>query len=163
MRLYKALIPIVSLLLSSCAGGGSYSPTYTKTTSGKTVSEGDEIVSIAKRYLGTKYKYGGIDKKGMDCSGLIYAVYQEKGKSLPRVSSEQAKQGKAVYIGELKAGDLIFFGARAGSKKITHAGIVSYSDGKVVKIIHSSSSRGVIEVDISNYWRDKYIKARRVL
>ena len=120
-------------------------------------------MKTAKSYYGTKYKYGGITKKGIDCSGLIYMVFQEHDMTMPRISREQAKKGKAVYIGELKAGDLIFFGATNGSKNITHAGIVSYSNGKDIKFIHSSSSKGVMESDLAGYWRPKYIKARRVL
>lgn len=166
MKLKHLIILVASLTVFSCANNKPKSSgTYTSTSVSKSrgTTEGNAIVKEAKKYIGTKYKYGGIDKRGLDCSGLIYTVYKDLGKPMPRVSSEQAKKGKAVYIGELQTGDLIFFGAKKGSKKITHAGIVSYTDGKVVKVIHSSSSKGVIEVDVANYWMDKYIKARRVL
>ena len=155
------------LILSSCANRTTYnysSNNNSKNTStARESSEGEKIVKTAKKYLGTKYKYGGITKKGLDCSGLIYVTFQEHGMTLPRISRDQAKEGKAVYIGELEAGDLIFFGATKGSKKITHAGIVSRREGKQVYFLHSSSSKGVIESDLSGYWGDKYIKARRVL
>ena len=155
------------LILSSCANKKTYnyssSSNTKKTYSARESTEGEKIVKTAEKYVGTKYKYGGITKKGLDCSDLIYITFQEHGMTLPRVSREQAKEGKAVYIGELTSGDLIFFGAKKGSKKITHAGIVSKSDGNQVYFLHSSSSKGVIESDLSGYWRDKYIKARRVL
>src|SRR5690606_20859729 len=108
-------------------------------------SQAKAIVKTAESYIGTKYKFGGIDKKGMDCSGLVYTVFKENGITLPRTSTEQSKLGEAVYIGELQAGDLIFFGEKAGSKKIAHAGIVSFSDGKTVRFIHASTSKGVRE------------------
>ena len=142
----------------STTSGSSSSSSKTKTS-----SKGVAIVKTARKYIGTKYKYGGVSKSGIDCSGLIYMVFKEHNMTMPRVSREQATKGKAVYIGELKAGDLIFFGARNGSKKITHAGIVSYSNGKDVKFIHSSSSKGVMESDLAGYWRPKYVKARRVI
>ena len=150
------------LFLSSCATTSSAPKTTTNPKSNST-SQGLTIVKSAKKYIGTKYKYGGIDSKGMDCSGLVYAVFKENGITLPRTSTEQSKKGTAVYIGELQAGDLIFFGGKSGSKKIVHAGIVSYSDGKIVKFIHASSSKGVREDDVAGYWRPYYIKARRII
>jgi len=163
MKLKYIILFLSVSLLTSCVNKQTSGGTYTQVSKSRGSSEGEVVVNEAKKYLGTKYKYGGLDKRGLDCSGLIYVVYKDMGKPMPRVSSEQAKKGKAVFIGQLQPGDLIFFGAKKGSKKISHAGIVTYSDGKVVKMIHSSSSRGVIEVDVANYWIDKYIKARRVL
>lgn len=124
--------------------------------------DAEKVVKEARSYLGTKYKYGGDTKKGMDCSGLICKSYNSVGVELPRRSADQANVGKRVYIGELEEGDLIFFGAREGSDKITHVGLVTYSVEGVVRFIHSSSSAGVIESDLSNsYWKPRYIKAVR--
>lgn len=121
-----------------------------------------KAVRAAKSYTGTKYKYGGMDKKGMDCSGLMHLSYKSAGVDLPRTSHAQSNVGKRVYVGELIPGDLIFFGAQPGSKKISHVGIVSYSQDGEVRFMHASSSRGVVEDELTPaYWTPRYIKATR--
>ena len=127
-------------------------------------SKASKVVHVAKSKVGIKYKYGGLTKKGLDCSGLVYTTYQEVGLTLPRTSSSQATFGKRVYIGELQRGDLIFFSSKKGGKKISHVGIVSYfKDGKI-KMVHSSSSRGVVEDEVNEYyWSPRYVRACRPL
>lgn len=166
-----SLFLLIVIVFSGCKSSKqSYSSSSGK--SGKNKYDEDKVVYInndaekvvkeARTYLGTKYKYGGDTKRGMDCSGLICKSYHSVGVELPRRSVDQSNVGKRVYIGELQEGDLIFFGARKGSNKITHVGLVTYSVDGVVRFIHSSSSAGVIESDLSNsYWRPRYIKAVR--
>lgn len=160
---FSSTLAALVFFLSSCATTNTFTSKPNSKPQKTESAQATAIVKSAKSYVGTKYKYGGTDKKGMDCSGLVYTVFQENGISLPRTSTEQSKLGKAVYIGELQAGDLIFFGERSGSKKIVHAGIVSYSDGNVVRFIHASTSKGVREDDVAGYWRPLYIKARRII
>lgn len=151
------------------------STTSTRSTSSKSSStpsvdktpvsaKAEKIVATAKSYRGVKYKYGGVDRKGIDCSSLTGKAYQSVGITLPRVSRDQAKVGKRIYIGDLQKGDLIFFGASPGSKTVTHVGIVSYHVGDVIKFVHASTSSGVVESTLSPvYWRQRYILARRPL
>lgn len=123
-----------------------------------------KVVQVAKSKVGIKYKYGGTTRKGMDCSGLVYTTYQEVGLTLPRTSSSQANYGKRVYIGELQRGDLIFFSSSKGGKKVSHVGIVSYFKNGKIKMVHSSSSRGVIEDEVNEYyWSPRYVRACRPL
>lgn len=174
MKKFNTLSILFSVLfLISCGGsksskGSTSKKTTTKSTSSSSSSssskKGDNVVKIARSYIGTKYKYGGITKKGIDCSGLSYNVYKEIGITLPRTSSAQSGVGKRVYIGEVVKGDLIFFGASPGSKRITHIGIVSYSNKGTVKMIHASSSKGVREDAVDgHYWKQRYIRASRPL
>jgi cell wall-associated NlpC family hydrolase len=123
-----------------------------------------KVVQVAKSKVGIKYKYGGLTKKGLDCSGLVYTTYKEIGLDLPRTSGSQASFGRRVYIGELHRGDLIFFSSSKGGRKVSHVGIVSYfKDGKI-KMVHSSSSRGVVEDEVNEYyWSPRYIRACRPL
>ncbi|WP_313791274.1 C40 family peptidase [Lacinutrix neustonica] len=50
-----------------------------------------DIIKNAEKYEGTRYKYGGTTKKGMDCSGLIYTAFKEEHVTIPRVSHAMAK------------------------------------------------------------------------
>lgn len=69
-----------------------------------------DALALAKKYLGTWYKYGGSDPStGFDCSGLVQYVWGKMGVHLPRVSSQQAFAGKHVPLSKLKVMDLVAF------------------------------------------------------
>ena len=73
---------------------------------------GDQIVTSAKKYLGTKYVFGSTDpSKGLDCSSLVQRAYKDMGIDLPRNSWQQAKSGTEVSGGlkNAKAGDILAF------------------------------------------------------
>jgi cell wall-associated NlpC family hydrolase len=77
-------------------------------------------------------------------------------------SANQAKLGKRIKASEANPGDLLFFG---NNQRVSHVGIVSYNDNKSLRMIHSSSTRGVIEEDIhaSTYWKSRFLYARNVI
>ena len=128
-------------------------------TSSKGSAKGSEIVEFAKKYLGSKYVYGGSSPSGFDCSGFTSYVYKNFGYSLTRTSSGQSSQGKAVSKSELQPGDLVCFSKSSGSKKIGHVGI--YIGGG--KFIHAANARkGVIISNLtgSGFY---YVKARRII
>ena len=158
------LLCVLSLgLFSQCSKKNipSVSKTKEPQTKSSNLSKQDKVVAKAKTYIGTKYKYGGTTSSGMDCSGLMCQSYASVNIKLPRTSNDQSNYGKRVYIGELQKGDMIFFGAYKGSKKVTHVGMISSVSKSQIKFIHASSSKGVMESELSTYWRDRYIKARR--
>lgn len=138
----------------------STTKTETKTeSSGKSSAKGSDIVAYAKKYLGSKYVYGGSSPSGFDCSGFTSYIYKHFGYSLTRTSSGQSSQGKAVSKEELQPGDLVCFSRSSGSKKIGHVGI--YTGGG--KFIHAANARkGVI---ISNLTGSGFyfVKARRII
>ena len=100
------------------------------------------IIKNIKTYIGTPYVYGGNDKSGIDCSGLLYNSFLSEGVEIPRVSQEIARLGVLVFDFEkLLKGDLVFFAnTTSANKLITHMGL--YLGGG--DFIHSSSSKGVI-------------------
>lgn len=90
-------------------------------------------------WTGVQYRLGGLDKKGIDCSG--FALLLEKkiyGVDLPRRSRDQAEVIKKKSISQLKEGDLIFFSF--GGREVDHVGIYLNGD----HFVHASPSRGVI-------------------
>jgi len=122
-----------------------------------------KVVEVARSYIGVPYKLGGMDRKGIDCSGLVCRVYQEAANlSLPRTADAQAQQGQPIK-GKLQPGDLVFF-REPSAKKITHVGIVSRTAGEEVYFIHASTSKGVREDLLSDpHWKKRYVGARRLL
>lgn len=124
-----------------------------------------KVISVARSYIGTPYKYGGTSRAGMDCSGLMLLSFKEVGVTLPRTSAEQSTVGTALKYSELKPGDLVFFTDKKGGTKVVHAGVVSAVNGpRDVKFIHSSTKLGVVESDLYvSYYESILIKARRVL
>lgn len=66
-----------------------------------------KIVNEAMAWLGTPYKWGREDSGGVDCSGLVQAVYAAFGIDLPRVSADQARIGPQIALDQLQPGDLV--------------------------------------------------------
>ncbi|MBK6266736.1 C40 family peptidase [Marivirga sp. S37H4] len=123
----------------------------------------DTIIATSRSYIGTPYKWGGVNRSGMDCSGLLYVSFKSAGMTIPRTSAEQSKTGGKVKFRKLKKGDLVFFAMGKRRRKITHVGLVTEVRSKNdVRFIHASSSLGVIETNIyTDYYTKKFRKARR--
>lgn len=125
----------------------------------------DEILTEAESYLGTPYRYGGMTRRGIDCSAFVLSVFGAvTGMNLPRVAAAQAQEGERVEKAELQKGDLIFFSHQGGSR-ISHVGIVeSVTEEGEVKFIHAATSRGVMISSLrDSYWGPKYRFAKRIL
>lgn len=108
----------------------------------------------AADWIGTPYRYGGITKKGVDCSGLTSAIYRKVyGKKLSRSSEEQRDRDcKKVLKRNLKEGDLVFFHNGKKKRKASHVGIY-LKDGKFV---HASTSVGVVVSSLNERYYDKH-------
>ena len=123
-----------------------------------------KVIRNAKKFEGTRYKYGGTDKKGMDCSGLIYVSFLEEGVALPRTSRDMSLQGERLYLKQVNVGDLLFFETNKNRKVINHVGLVVEVAKEGIYFIHSSTSRGVIISSLSEpYWYNNFVMARRVI
>jgi cell wall-associated NlpC family hydrolase len=109
-------------------------------------------------WIGTPYLPGGSTKNGADCSGFVSSVYMEKERMyIPRSTTEEYKMGKEINRNDLIVGDLVFFG---DGRKVNHVGIYV---GKG-NFIHASTSNGVMISPLEdNYWKPKYIGAKRYL
>ena len=119
----------------------------------------NSVIGKARTYIGTPYKWGGNDKKGIDCSGLLVRSFESVGMKLPRTTSQQIDLGKKVSLKKSKEGDLVFFAFGKSKRKGTHVGLVSnVEDNSNIKFIHASSSKGVVETQLI---RDYYLKSIR--
>lgn len=95
-------------------------------------------------WTGVQYRLGGLDKKGIDCSGFALLLQKDiYGNSLPRRSRDQADVVKEKGIGSLNEGDLIFFSFGGGP--VDHVGV--YLNNNF--FVHASTTRGVVVDDLS--------------
>ena len=163
------LLAILSLFLSSCGSSKSASSNKVRNKTEKTSNtsnnaKANKIVSYAKTFQGTRYKFGGTTKKGMDCSGLVFIAFGKEEITLPRVSRDMAKTGKPISLSKSTEGDLVFFKTSKSKKSINHVGLIVDSRKGEVFFIHSTTSKGVIISSMDEgYWKSAFVEARRVM
>lgn len=117
------------------------------------------LVDSALRLVGVKYKNGGTDPKGFDCSGFTQYVFAQYGLALPRAVRDQFNVGASIDpSGDLAAGDLLFF--TTTEPGASHVAIALGND----EFVHAPSSTGVVRVEklTVKYWAERFLGARRV-
>ena len=118
----------------------------------RTVQLQDALLKSFENWKGTKYVFGGDSDRGIDCSALTRRVYREVfNKELPRVSTQQVKQGTRVSAKNLRSGDIVYF---KPENRTSHTAVYV---GNTL-FINASSSKGVVMSSLkSPYWR-KYFR-----
>ncbi len=116
------------------------------------------LIKVVEQWIGTPYKYGGSTKSGVDCSGLVWQVFNEAyGINLKRSSIELLTMVVLIKEDALLPGDLVFF--KTSDKEVNHVGI--YLGER--RFVHSSTSRGVIISGLDEpYYRKHYKGAGRI-
>lgn len=123
----------------------------------------DAIAATAKNQVGKEYVLNASGPDEFDCSGLVYYVLNECGIAVDHKDcagyAQNADWSKIESLGDVKAGDILFFCGEDG--KIRHAGIAVSSKN----MIDASSSHGkVAERGFqTRYWKEHFAFARRVV
>ena len=147
------------LYRSAADNQGLDTPVTPDTDAAKT-DPGHNVARQALRYTGTRYRYGGTSKRGMDCSGLVQRVWADlKMKKLPRASAALYNSGKPVHLADLRPGDLVFF-KNTYKQGISHVGVYAGNN----KFVHAQGHRhGVTITKLSDpYYQLHYAGARRL-
>ncbi|NMP09966.1 stalk domain-containing protein [Paenibacillus polymyxa] len=139
----------------------SAKPKYSDYTSTSLAErQGDELIAYGQKFLGTPYKFGAATGQTatFDCSSFVGEVFRHTlSIDLPRVSYDQAKEGREVGLNELRKGDLLFFSAR--ELEIGHVAIYAGNN----KLLHTfSKERGVHFDTFDDKWKKRFVTARRL-
>lgn len=128
------------------------------------------LISTAKSMMGVPYLWGGTSIKGVDCSGFTKTIYFLNGQVIPRDASQQVNEGILVDTdknwGNLKVGDLLFFGRKAteeSPERIVHVGMWIGNNS----FIHSSGRVRISSFDpespyFDEYELGRYLKTKRI-
>ncbi|SFE10844.1 C40 family peptidase [Trichococcus pasteurii] len=75
-----------------------------------------DVVSIAAKYIGVPYVWGGKTPSGFDCSGFTSYVFREAyGIEIGGYTVPQENSGTQIAVSAAQAGDLIFWGSRGAT------------------------------------------------
>lgn len=119
-----------------------------------------ELVALAKRFLGLPYLWGGGSPLGLDCSGFAQLLYRMAGVPILRDADIQFEKSglDEVPAGQESAGDLVFFGRARDS--IGHVGMMISAE----EFIHATTwMKPVVQISRLGdaHWREIYQGARR--
>ncbi|MCZ4500616.1 MAG: NlpC/P60 family protein [Marmoricola sp.] len=103
-------------------------------------------IAFAKDQLGEQYLWAAAGPSRWDCSGLTMMAWRQGGVSLPHYSVAQYAQTEHIGVGDLRPGDLVFWGDSPGS---IHHVAMYIGNGQ---IIHAPRTGRPVEIDSMYYW-----------
>lgn len=153
---YERLRSTPTLLPPHQGGGG---PAPATPSSRETSPATNPLLALALRYRGVPYRWGGISRGGLDCSGLVVRAAADAGRAVPHSAALLYRLSDPVPDGALLPGDLVFF-QNTYKPGISHVGI--YQGGS--RFLAASSGAGRVTTGDLNspYYRRKYAGAGRL-
>lgn len=119
--------------------GGSATPLGTS-------SDAARAIRYARAQLGEPYQWAAAGPGSWDCSGLTMMAWRSGGVSLPHYSAAQYDRTKHIGVGDLRPGDLVFWGDSPSS--IHHVALY-IGDGQ---ILHAPRTGRPVAIDSMYYW-----------
>jgi cell wall-associated NlpC family hydrolase len=109
--------------------------------------------AIKSRY-GIPYRLGSTGPNAYDCSGFVWAAFQEAGINFTRQSARSLWSASTPVDGDerYKFGTLVFLNG------LGHVGIVADENG----FYHASSSKGITYSPFKGYWANRIVGFRRM-
>jgi cell wall-associated NlpC family hydrolase len=104
--------------------------------------------------MGIPYLYGSSGPNRYDCSGFVWAVFNEAGIPFTRQSARSLWAMSEPVTGDdrFKFGTLVFLNG------LGHMGIVADEEG----FYHASSSKGITYSKFAGYWENRIVGFRRL-
>ncbi|HEX6427867.1 MAG TPA: NlpC/P60 family protein [Niastella sp.] len=120
----------------------------------------NKLLELIESWYGTRYKYGGDSREGVDCSGFTRAfMLSYEDISLPRRSEDQYLKSAKIKKKKLRQGDLVFFKTRGSKGGISHVGVYLCNN----KFVHAATSSGVMINDLDeDYYKARFVGGGRV-
>lgn len=103
-------------------------------------------IAFARAQLGEPYRWGAAGPDSWDCSGLMMMAWRAGGASLPHYSAAQYEAGTPLTVGQLRPGDLVFWGS---SPSAIHHVAMYLGNGL---IIHAPRTGKPVQVNSMYYW-----------
>jgi cell wall-associated NlpC family hydrolase len=98
-------------------------------------------VTEARRYVGTRYEWGGLTEGGIDCSGLVHMSYRRLGRIVPRDADQQEEAAREVEEADVRVGDLVTYGDDEAADHIAFW----LGDGRILHSTGRDDGVGVID------------------
>ncbi|MBE9598116.1 C40 family peptidase [Pedobacter sp. MC2016-24] len=146
-RFKLSLVFVLAIVCASC--GSRRHTTKSPTVAARTADamshlKSKKLYTFITDWTGVQYRLGGLDKKGIDCSGFALLLQKDiYGNTLPRRSRDQADAIREKDPGQLNEGDLIFFSFGGGA--VDHVGVYLNNN----YFVHASTTRGVVVDDLT--------------
>lgn len=120
------------------------------------VTPASAAANVALEQIGSPYRYGGDNKSGFDCSGLVHYSYLQIGKHVPRTTRDLWRQSRPVSAVNLQVGDILFFKIDG---KMSHVGMY-LGDGRFVHAPSTGKRVTVASLD-SAFYQQAFIRGGR--
>ncbi|MTE20464.1 glycoside hydrolase [Streptomyces sp. TRM43335] len=130
--------------LTTGTTGTTSTANTTATATAPTGGNAATLVSFLRAQVGKSYVMGATGPSAYDCSGLTQAAFRQIGISLPRTSQSQSTAGTQVSLGNLRPGDILYWGGAGSAYHVA----VYIGGGRFVGA--QNPSTGVVERDMSH-------------
>ncbi len=109
------------------------------------------LYNTVSDWLGTRYRYGGRSKEGIDCSDFTSVLYKESYNiDLSGSAGDIYKKTTPINKSDLREGDMVFFKIR--SRSISHVGVYLCNN----KFAHATTNAGVVISDLNEPYYLRY-------